>query len=250
MITIQDLSVSLGGKEILKNLSFTLEEGESFVILGSSGSGKTVLLRTLAGLIRPYTGTIEIFGNNIARMTRDEKRALRERTAMVFQSSALFDSMTVWENVGFYLIEHSDLSFSEIRRRADEVLREVGLEDVLDLKPEELSGGMKKRVGIARALIGEPKVLFYDEPTAGLDPLTSQSIIRLIAELHKKHYTTELLVTHDLEIAKKVADRIAVLNRGEIQALGTWKSLVESEHPFVQKFIRAGGLYEEICGQS
>ena len=148
--------------------------------------------------------------------------------------------------LGFFLLEHSELSRVEVRRRAEEALREVGLDNVLDLKPEELSGGMKKRVGIARALIGNPQLIFYDEPTAGLDPLTSQSIVRLIADLHRTHGTTEMIVTHDLEIAKHSANRIAVIHRGEILAVGAWDDLLAAEHPFVQKFLQAGGFYEEL----
>jgi phospholipid/cholesterol/gamma-HCH transport system ATP-binding protein len=167
---------------------------------------------------------------------------LRKKTGMVFQSSALFDSMRIWENVGFFLLEHSRLSEQEIRRQAEEVLSAVGLSDISDKMPEELSGGMKKRVGIARALISKPELLFYDEPTTGLDVITSASIIKLMKKIHRQFNTTEVIVTHDLSIARNLADKIAVIHQGEIVETGTWENLLNSKNEFIKYFFNIGGI--------
>jgi phospholipid/cholesterol/gamma-HCH transport system ATP-binding protein len=164
---------------------------------------------------------------------------------MVFQSAALFDSLSIWENVGFFLLEHTNKEETEIRERAAEALGAVGLEGILDSKPEQLSGGMRKRVGIARALISKPQVIFYDEPTAGLDVLTADSIVRLIKKIHSQYKTTDVIVIHDIALARRLADRIAVIDEGSIVITGTWDEVVQFQHPLIRRFLSIGGDYEE-----
>jgi len=244
IIQIEDLVVMLKEHEILHGISLNIPEGKTFVILGQSGSGKTVLLKTLLGLIQPYKGKLVIFGQDMFNIDDEYLFNIRKKTGMVFQSSALFDSMSVWENVGFFLLEHSDLSEGEIRKQAENVLMAVGLEGIADKMPEELSGGMKKRVGIARALISRPQLLLYDEPTAGLDVIISSSIIKLMKKIHTEFSTTELIVTHDLAIARNLADDIAVIHEGKILAVGRWEDLKNSEIEFVRYFLNIGEYYE------
>ncbi|MCM8822495.1 MAG: ATP-binding cassette domain-containing protein [Candidatus Omnitrophica bacterium] len=238
IIETENLYVRLGDTDILKGFNFNVSRGENFVILGPSGSGKTVLLKTLLGLIRPSSGRLVVLGHDMFNITDEELFELRRKTGMVFQNAALFDSMTVWENVGFSLLEHSKLSEEEIRQKAQDVLLAVGLSDILDKMPEELSGGMRKRVGIARALMVEPEILFYDEPTAGLDVITASSILSLMKNIHSQFNTTDVIVTHDLTIARDFADRIVVINEGEILAAGRWDDLLTSDNDFVNKMLR------------
>lgn len=244
IIEIEDLYVRLKENEILKGISLNVFKGESVVILGPSGSGKTVFLKTLLGLVKPYSGKLMIFGHDMFSITNKELFEIRKKMGMVFQNSALFDSMKVWENVGFFLIEHSNLSEEEIRQKSLKMLQAVGLSDVLDRMPEELSGGMRKRVGIARALISEPEILFYDEPTAGLDVITAMSIIGLMGKIHNDFKTTDIIVTHDLSIAKRFADKIAIINEGRIIETGNWLQLIRSEDSFVKSFLQIGEAYE------
>lgn len=240
IIEIRNLNVKLKDKEILKDINLGVENGESIVILGPSGSGKTVLIKTMLGLIKPTSGILKVLGHDMFNISTKELFELRRKTGMVFQNAALFDSLLVWENVGFSLIEHLKLPEDEIHRRVHEVLSAVGLPDVMDKMPEELSGGMKKRVGIARALIFKPQLLFYDEPTTGLDVITSASIVNLIKEIHQQFKTTDVIVTHDLLIARKLADRIAVINNGEVLGTGKWEELSRSENEFIKNFLNAG----------
>ncbi len=244
VIEIENLNVSLKDREILKGINLTVGERESVVVLGPSGSGKTVFLKSLLGLIKPSSGKLKVLGYDLFNITAEELFDLRKKTGMVFQNAALFDSMRVWENVGFSLLEHSDLSEEEIRNQAQQALLAVGLSDVLDKMPEELSGGMKKRVGIARALMIKPQVLFYDEPTAGLDVITATSVMKLIENIHREFNTTDLIVTHDLSIARNFADKIAVINEGRILAAGKWEELLKSENEFIKYFMNAGAGYE------
>jgi phospholipid/cholesterol/gamma-HCH transport system ATP-binding protein len=235
MISIKNLTIFIEDKKILDNINLEINKGETFVILGESGAGKSVLLKTIVGLIKPTEGEIFIRQENLGQMNKNKLLELREKTGMVFQAAALFDSMTVCQNVGFFLFEHTNLSDEEIRERVKKSLHAVGLENILDEMPEHLSGGMKKRVGIARALINQPEIIFYDEPTAGLDPVTSASILELIEKIHKEYQTTDVIVTHDLEIARKFSDRVAIIDNGKIFTIGIWQEVVKIGHPIVSQ---------------
>jgi phospholipid/cholesterol/gamma-HCH transport system ATP-binding protein len=226
IIVVKNLSVKLGGREILKDISFEIEKGSSVVIIGQSGSGKTVLIKTILGIIKSYKGEIYIFGENINRIDEEKLKKIRERIGMVFQNSALFDSLNVWRNVGFYYLYHSEKSEEEIKIMAIEILKKLGLdESVADMMPEELSGGMKKRVSIARCLISQPEILFYDEPTTGLDPITSENLTELIKKIHKDFNTTDITVTHDVKLASKIGERLILIDNGRIVESGTYEEL-------------------------
>lgn len=238
MVEAVDVRKSFEIAEVLKGVSFRLDKGETLVIMGGSGSGKTVLLRTIAGLLRPDAGRIALFGEPIERLSEERLLPIRRRLGYVFQNAALFDSITVEENVGYPLREHTDMGEGEIRERALHYLGLVGLDDkVLPLLPSELSGGMRKRVGIARALIGQPDVLLFDEPTAGLDPTNSKMVGELISELGSEVCDTAVVVTHDLELTKTVADRVAVLIKGRFAALGRLDDVLGTRDPDVQAFL-------------
>ena len=224
--------------EVLQGVSFALEKGETLVIMGGSGSGKTVMLRLVAGLIRPDAGTVHVFGRSIEHLSEEELLPIRRRMGYVFQGAALFDSLSVRENVAYPLREHTRLDGREIEARVVRNLRQVGLgPEVLSLLPAELSGGMRKRVGIARALAVEPEVLLFDEPTAGLDPTNSKLVAELIQQLHGGVCDTAIVVTHDLELAKTVADRVAVLIDGRFAALGPVGAVLASDDAGVQAFL-------------
>ena len=238
IVEVRGLWKSFDTVEVLRGVSFTLSKGETLVIMGGSGSGKTVMLRLVAGLIRPDAGTIHVFGRSIEHLSEEELLPIRRRLGYVFQAAALFDSLSVRENVAYPLREHTRLDDREIEVRVVRNLRLVGLgPEVLPLLPAELSGGMKKRVGIARALSVEPEMLLFDEPTAGLDPTNSKLVAELIEELHGGVCDTAIVVTHDLELAKTVADRVAVLIDGRFAALGPVAAVLASDHPAVQAFL-------------
>jgi phospholipid/cholesterol/gamma-HCH transport system ATP-binding protein len=233
-----DLRKSFDGHPVLRGLSFALPKGMTFVIMGGSGSGKTVCLRLLAGLIRPDSGQIRAFGTRIEHLSEEALLPIRRRMGYVFQSAALFDSLTVYDNVAYALHEHSDLGEPEIARRVEHCLALVGLEvDVLGRVPAELSGGMRKRVGIARALAVEPEIMFFDEPTAGLDPTNSKLVAELIHQLGTGVCDTAVVVTHDLELADTVADRIAILIDGQFVATGSPEEIQASRDPAVAAFL-------------
>jgi phospholipid/cholesterol/gamma-HCH transport system ATP-binding protein len=233
-----DVRKSFETLDVLKGVSFQLEKGETLVIMGGSGSGKTVLLRHVDGLVHPDSGAIVLFGRHIEHLSEEELLPIRRRLGYVFQGAALFDSLTVEENVAFPLREHTDLSEGETRQRAIHFLSLVGLDEkVLPQLPAELSGGMRKRVGIARALIGQPDVLLFDEPTAGLDPTNSKLVGELISELGGEVCDTSIVVTHDLELTKTVADRVAVLIEGRFAAVGRLDDVLGSRDPAVQAFL-------------
>lgn len=224
--------------EVLHGVSFTLGKGETLVVMGGSGSGKTVLLRLIAGLIRPDAGTLRVFGRNIEHLSEDELLPIRRRMGYVFQGAALFDSLSVYENVAYPLREHTALGEREVQARVVKNLGLVGLgREVLSLLPSELSGGMKKRVGIARALSVEPEMLLFDEPTGGLDPTNSKLVSELIVQLRGGVCDTAIVVTHDLELAKTVADRVAVLIDGRFAALGPVAAILETDNAAVQAFL-------------
>jgi phospholipid/cholesterol/gamma-HCH transport system ATP-binding protein len=224
--------------EVLGGVSFDVRRGETLVIMGGSGSGKTVTLRLMAGLIRPSSGTIRVFDRRIDDLGEEELLPIRRRMGYVFQGAALFDSLSVLENVAYPLREHTSLGEDEIRERVTHFLSLVGLgPEVLRLLPSELSGGMRKRVGIARALAAEPEMLLFDEPTAGLDPTNARMVGELIVQLRSGVCDTAVVVTHDLELARTVADRVAVLIEGRFAAMGTPTEVMTSGNSAVQAFL-------------
>jgi phospholipid/cholesterol/gamma-HCH transport system ATP-binding protein len=238
VVEVRDLHKGFDGKEVLRGVSFDATRGETLVVMGGSGSGKTVMLRHVAGLIRPSRGTIKVFGRRIEALSEEDLLPIRRRMGYVFQGAALFDSLTVYENVAYPLREHSSLDEGETHDRVVHFLSLVGLgPEVLDLLPAELSGGMRKRVGIARALIGEPAMLLFDEPTAGLDPTNAKMVGELIVKLRGGVCDTAIVVTHDLELAKTVADRVAILIDGRFAALGPLDAVHGSPDPAVQAFL-------------
>lgn len=234
-VKVTDLHRCLGGREVLRGVSFAVEPGEVFVVMGPSGSGKSVLLKHLIGLERPGRGSIELDGCSI----QDEGVLDRIRVAMVFQSGALLNSLTVAENVGLYLTEHRLRPPDEIRQIVSDKLELLGLAGEEDRYPADLSGGMKKRVAIARALVIEPQLILYDEPTSELDPLMAGVIAEQIVRLRERVGVTSLVVTHDRNLAFGIADRIALLHQGEILALGTPDQVRASPHPLAHRFLNA-----------
>ncbi|HPP11518.1 MAG TPA: ATP-binding cassette domain-containing protein [bacterium] len=240
MLEVRNLTVRLEGKTILNNISLKVIPGESLVIAGPSGCGKSVFLKSILGLIEPTGGEIFFEGQNVREMTPEQREQFHQKIEMVFQNSALFDSMTVWENVGFFLLYHTHLSEEEIRQRVKEALKAVGLEGIEEKMPEQLSGGMRKRVAIARALISQPRMLFYDEPTTGLDPVTSKHITRLMMEIHSRYGTTDITVTHDVKLAARIAQRIVLLGNGRIEEMGSFEQLrLHSQHPLIRSYLEA-----------
>lgn len=238
LVEVLDLHKAFDGTQVLRGVSLALSRGETLVVMGGSGSGKTVLLRCIAGLLRPDAGQIRLFGRNIERLSEEELLPLRRRLGFVFQGAALFDSLTVYENVAFPLREHTRLREAEIRQRVLHFLGLVGLDsDVLGLLPAALSGGMRKRVGIARALVSEPEVMLYDEPTAGLDPTNARLVAELISQVRAGVCDTSLVVTHDLELTRTVADRVAILIDGRFAAVGPLPAVLESPDRAVQAFL-------------
>ena len=238
MVELIDIHKRFDGNEVLRGVSLTVPPGETMVIMGGSGSGKTVTLRLIAGLIRPTSGTVRVSGARIDNLGEEQLLPIRRRMGYVFQGAALFDSLTVHENVAYPLREHTSLPEAEIRERVVHFLSLVGLgPDVLGLLPSELSGGMRKRVGIARALAQEPRMLLFDEPTAGLDPTNAKMVGELIVQLRGGVCDTAVVVTHDLELAKTVADRIAILIEGRFAALGPLEAVLASDDPAVQAFL-------------
>jgi len=238
IIEVIDVQKGFETTPVLKGVSLELQKGETLVVMGGSGSGKTVLLRLIAGLLKPDAGQVRVFEGNIEHLDEEELLPIRRRLGYVFQGAALFDSLSVYENVAYPLREHTRLSEAEIRQRVLHFLSLVGLNDtVLGLLPAELSGGMRKRVGIARALVGEPEVMLYDEPTAGLDPTNSKLVTELIVQMREGICDSSIVVTHDLELARSVADRMAVLIDGRFAATGTPAEVTVSGDGAVQAFL-------------
>lgn len=237
MISIRDLRVSYGEREILHGISFDVRKGETMVILGGSGSGKSTLLRTLVGLETPTSGEIWIRGKNTATMTPSEREETRKKMGMSFQGGALFGSMTVGQNVALPLKEHTNLADSTVDIMLRLKLEQVGLAGYEDYKPSQLSGGMKKRAAVARALSMDPEILFFDEPSAGLDPIIAAGIDQLILELKKAFHMTIIVVTHELASAFLIADRMVLIDKGHVVALGTMQEMRESTHPRVRQFL-------------
>ncbi len=239
MIRIEGLWKSFGEKEVLRGISLEVEEGTTFVVLGASGSGKTVLLKHVIGLLKPDQGTVTVDGKEMSSLEGRALTEARQVFGMVFQGSALFDSMTVFDNVAFPLRERERrISADDLRARVVESLRVVDLgEDVVDLWPSELSGGMKKRVALARALVANPKIVLYDEPTTGLDPITTNSVDAMIGQAKDRRGVTSMVISHDIASAFRVADRLAVLYDGRIAAQGTPEEVRRSDEPYVQRFL-------------
>ena len=240
MISIRNVTKNFGGKNVLNGLSLEIPRGETLVIMGQSGCGKSVLLKIITGLMSADSGEIWFDGTEISSLSGKKMNTLRRRIGMLFQSSALFDSMTVAENVAFMLDQHTDLDKQEIHRVVDEKLSLVDLAGVQDLRPAELSGGMRKRVGLARALAFDPEVIFYDEPTTGLDPVTCTEINQLIRDLHERLQVTSVVVTHDMHSAFSVATRMAMIHEGRQIAYGSPDEMINIDDPILQQFILFG----------
>lgn len=238
MIRLSNVTKRFGDKEALRGISLTIQKGETIAIIGGSGSGKSTLLRLMIGLDRPTSGEIYIGGDNIAAMSENALDRVRLRMGMVFQYSALFDSMTVGENVAFGLREHTDKDNTEIAHIVAEKLSLVGLPDAAALMPQELSGGMKKRVGLARAIATDPEIIFYDEPSSGLDPIMTAKIDELIIDMQRKLGVTSVVVTHDMASASRIADRIAMIYDGQLIAVDTAARFQDIEDERVQAFFR------------
>lgn len=246
MIEIKHLQKQFDGKSVLSDISLIISEGQIMVIAGGSGCGKTVLLRSIIGLIQPDSGSIRVNDQEITKMNRNQLFEIRKHFGMLFQSAALFDSMTVEENVGLALREHTDLSESEIRDQISEKLELVGLQGAERKKPAELSGGMKKRVGLARALVMKPKYVLFDEPTTGLDPITSDAINRLILDTQHQLRITAIVVTHDMHSAFQIGDQIAMIHEGQVVFSGSPEAFQNSDHPYVRKFNESSSLKRKI----
>jgi len=237
MIAIRNLKKRLGGKQVLDGVDLEVRSGEAVVVMGPSGTGKSVLLKHILGLMMPDQGSIEVNGEEIVGRKERELNQIRKKFGMVFQGAALFDSMTVGENVALALREHTDLDEQAIERRVVERLEWVGLKQVEQMKPASLSGGMRKRVGLARAIAMDPEFILYDEPTTGLDPIMSDAIDRLMRDLQRRMNVTSIVVTHDLGSAFKVGDRIAMLLGGKIIFNGPPDEVRQTRHPVVRQFI-------------
>ncbi len=248
-IVVQNLTKRFGNREVLKNISFDVKEGEIFVLMGGSGSGKSTTIKHIIGLLKPTSGKIFVDNTDITSLSDRELIEFRKRMGYLFQEGALFDSLTVWENVGFYFLENTKKPVREIKKIAVEKLSLVGLKDIEDLYPSQLSGGMRKRVSLARAISTDPEIILYDEPTSGLDPVTSAMIDKLIVHLRDKIGVTSIVVTHDLDSAFSIADRIAMIHKGVIYAIGTPKDIKNHPDPVVQQFINRkaeGPITEEL----
>jgi phospholipid/cholesterol/gamma-HCH transport system ATP-binding protein len=238
VIIAENLKKSFNGKPVLDGLFFSLKRKENVALLGRSGAGKSVLLKTFVGLIEPDSGQLKVLGNDILKMSEGELIMLRKKIGYLFQEGALYDSMTVKENIGFSLKRQvKKISEQEIEKSVKNSLYQVGLLDAIDKMPDELSGGMRKRVALARTLILEPEIILYDEPTSGLDPVTSREINQLIVEMKEKFGISSVIATHDMRSAKMTADRLVILHEGKIAAEGTFQELEKSEESYVKSFF-------------
>ncbi len=239
MIEIKDLYKGFNGQPVLQGVNLVAERGKITVILGASGQGKTVLMKHFMRHFQPDRGKVLVEGVDLATLDEEKMNQFRKRFGMLFQAGALFDSFSVGENVAFPLREHARLSEQEIRRQVREKLALVGLEGIEKKMPAELSGGMRKRVGLARAIALQPHIILYDEPTTGLDPITTAAINRLIRDMQKKLSVTSVIISHDIESTFAIADKVAMLHEGRIVAEGDPATFRESRHPFVKEFLEA-----------
>ena len=235
---ISHLKKSFGDNHVLKDISFKIKKGENLAVFGKSGSGKSVLIKCLVGLIEPDDGKVMLLDSDVSELDNDELNALRKKIGFLFQSAALYDSMTVRENLEFPLRDLKSKPQQEIDELVLEALTNVGLAEAIDKMPSELSGGMRKRVGLARTLILKPEIILYDEPTTGLDPITSKEISQLILDIQKKYNTASIIITHDIECAKIAANRIIMIKDGASVAEGTYEELSDSKDEFVRSFFK------------
>jgi phospholipid/cholesterol/gamma-HCH transport system ATP-binding protein len=239
VLAVEHLHKSFGGQCVLNGINLAVSRGETLAVLGRSGTGKSVLLRLIIGLESPDSGTVRIHGQDIADLALDQMGEVRKKMGFLFQHAALYDSLTVGQNVAFPLLHHKkEMPKSERSDRVKQLLAEVGMEGNLEKMPSDISGGMQKRVGLARALALEPDILLLDEPTAGLDPISSAEIDDLILKLQEEHHMTSIVVTHDLHSAKMIADRLALLEGGDVVIEGNFEELQKSEIEFVREFLR------------
>jgi len=246
MIIIKDITKKFDDKLVLKGINLDIEKASTMVVMGASGSGKSVLLKLIVGLLKPDDGEIWIDDKNIIELSEKQMDAVRKNIGMVFQSGALFDSLTVGENIGFSLVRRTNMSKSEITKTVAEKLEMVGLGGIENMMPSDLSGGMRKRVSLARAISMDPQIVLYDEPTTGLDPLMADEINMLINKLHDELKVTSIVVTHDMKSAFTVATKMAMLKNGEIAASGMPDEIRSNTDPWVVDFISTGFFYEEI----
>jgi len=239
-IQLKNIFKAFGEQKVLNGLDLDVARGETLSVLGQSGTGKSVLLKLIMGLQQPDSGTIRVLGQEIVGLAREQMNDIRKRIGFLFQSAALYDSLTVEQNVAFPLERHSDISAAERKKCVRELLETVEMEKDMEKLPGELSGGMQKRVGLARALALSPEIMLYDEPTAGLDPITASEIEDLVLKLHKERKMTSIVVTHDLPGAKIISDRLALMRDGKILVAGTFQDLQKSKDEFVVKFTNRG----------
>jgi phospholipid/cholesterol/gamma-HCH transport system ATP-binding protein len=239
VIEINNLRKGFGPQEVLKNVSLQLFKGENLAVLGKSGSGKSVLIKCIVRLFIPDSGTINVLGENVSTLNNEHLGELRKKIGFLFQSGALYDSMTVRQNLEFPLKRiKKDLTHKEINEKVTEALENVGLSDAIDKMPSQLSGGMRKRISLARTIVVDPMIMLYDEPTTGLDPATSDEISSLINDVQKKYKTSSLIITHDIECARKTANRIIMLNDGEIYMNGMLAEYEKSSDPLIRSFFK------------
>src|SRR5271170_3985845 len=238
-VAVEDLHKSFGDQKVLNGVSVAVKRAETLAVLGRSGTGKSVLLRLMIGLEKPDSGLVRIHGQDIAGLALDQLGEIRKKMGFLFQHAALYDSLTVEQNVAFPLQHHKkEMSKSERGDRVRQLLAEVGMEDALEKMPSDISGGMQKRVGLARALALEPDILLLDEPTAGLDPISSGEIDDLVLKLQEEHHMASIVVTHDLHSAKAIANRLALLNEGNVVIEGSFEELQHSDIEFVREFLK------------
>ena len=237
MIKIIDLKKSFNDKKVLDGVNLEIEKGKITVIIGRSGEGKSVLIKHIIGLLKPDSGEILLDGNDMTRMNEMELNEVRRRFGMLFQGAALFDSMTVGENVAFPLREHTDMPEADLKQTIREKLRKVGLKDIEQMMPADLSGGMKKRVGLARAIAMDPEIVLFDEPTTGLDPIMADNIANLILDTQRDLKTTYIVITHDIPLTYKIADKIAMLHEGKIVEQGNVDYIKDCSNPVLRQFL-------------
>ena len=238
-VAVQDLHKSFGRQMVLDGISLTVNRGETLAVLGRSGTGKSVALRIIIGLERPDSGSVRIHGQDITGLTLDQLGEVRKKMGFLFQHAALYDSLTVEQNVAFPLAHHKkEMSKSEKQEKVRQLLTEVGMEKAMQKMPSDISGGMQKRVGLARALILDPDILLLDEPTAGLDPISSGEIDELVLKLQQEHHMASIVVTHDLHSAKTIAGQLALLDKGKVVIQGSFEELQQSDNDFVKEFLK------------
>lgn len=238
VIVIEHLKKCFGTKEVLKDVTISLKKGENLVVLGRSGQGKSVTIKCISGLLDYDGGSCKVFGDEVSMLSEDALKEMRMKVGFLFQSAALYDSMSVRDNLEFPLTRVLKLKEkNELDTRVNEMLEGVGLTDAIDKMPSDLSGGMRKRIGLARTLILKPEIMLYDEPTTGLDPITSREISSLILQMKKKYETSSIIITHDMECARITADRVVILNDGKLIAEGTYEELTQNTDPLVRSFF-------------